>query len=82
MMRPMLDCETVMRRLWDYLDGALTTERMREIEAHLGACAQCHPEVDFRRAFQHAVLASRPEAGDVTALSQRIRTALWTAARR
>jgi anti-sigma factor (TIGR02949 family) len=82
MMMPMLDCETVMRRLWDYLDGALTAERMQEIESHLDACEQCQPQADFRRAFQHAVSAASLEAGDVSALSERIRTALWAAAAR
>jgi anti-sigma factor (TIGR02949 family) len=82
MMMPMLGCETVMRRLWDYLDGALTEERMREIREHLDACEHCHPQADFRRAFQRAVSASSVEAGDVSVLQERIRTALRAAAGR
>jgi anti-sigma factor RsiW len=37
-MTEMLDCDAVMRQLWDYLDGELTAEREQAIRAHL-ACA-------------------------------------------
>lgn len=55
---------------------------MQEIESHLDACEQCQPQANFRRAFQHAVSAASLDAGDVSALSERIRTALWAAAGR
>jgi anti-sigma factor (TIGR02949 family) len=80
MMMPMLDCETVMRRLWDYLDRELTAERMQEIEQHLEHCEKCRPQADFRRAFAGAVAGASIPTGDSDALRGRIRAALRAAA--
>lgn len=75
-MRGMLDCESVMRQLWDYLDRQLTPETMAAIEGHLDKCQQCRPQAEFRRAFERAVSAAREDAGDTRALHARIRRAL------
>ena len=80
MMIPMLDCETVMRRLWDYLDRELTAERMNEIEQHLEQCERCRPHADFRRAFAGAVAGASIATEDTDALRARIRAALRAAA--
>ncbi|MCC7051924.1 MAG: zf-HC2 domain-containing protein [Gemmatimonadaceae bacterium] len=80
MMTSMLDCETVMRRLWDYLDGELTVERMREIELHLAHCERCRPHAEFRRAFRGAVAGAGSASDDTDALSRRVRAALQAAA--
>jgi mycothiol system anti-sigma-R factor len=57
----MLDCDAVMRQLWDYLDGELTAERTAAIRAHIDMCARCHPQTEFERAFLAAVKQSQPE---------------------
>ncbi|CAN5856209.1 hypothetical protein BH11GEM1_BH11GEM1_26610 [soil metagenome] len=59
-MMPMLDCEAVMRQLWDYLDAELTPQGMIEIQAHLGMCKRCYPQYTFERAFLNALAARRP----------------------
>ena len=56
----MLDCETVMRELWDYLDEELTPERMAAIRAHVEMCQRCYPQYEFERAFLDAVAARTP----------------------
>ncbi|MCZ8206371.1 zf-HC2 domain-containing protein [Gemmatimonas sp.] len=76
MMLPMLDCEAVMRQLWDYLDQQLTPDTMRAIHAHLDDCQQCRPHAEFRRAFERVVAGAREDAGDTDALRERIRQAL------
>jgi anti-sigma factor (TIGR02949 family) len=55
MMEPMLSCEDVMDRLWEYLDGELDPDTAGKIEQHLDACSLCYPQYDFRRAFQSLV---------------------------
>ncbi len=55
---PMLDCEAVMRQLWDYLDGELTSDRMSLIAGHLDLCKRCDPHYDFGRSFLDAIAAS------------------------
>jgi anti-sigma factor (TIGR02949 family) len=76
MMMPMLDCDAVMRQLWDYLDGELTPERLAAIEAHVTMCDRCRPQVAFERTFKAALRESRAESADVSALGERVRTAL------
>lgn len=75
----MLDCESVMRQLWDYLDRQLTPDTISAIERHLDDCSRCRPHADYRRAFEAAVAGARVDAGDTSALSDRIRLALRTA---
>ena len=59
----MLDCESVMRQLWDYLDGELTPERMDAIRTHLELCKRCYPQYEFERSFLDAVeKSSRPHS--------------------
>jgi anti-sigma factor (TIGR02949 family) len=75
-MDDMLDCDSVMRQLWDYLDQQLTPDTMRAIHVHLEHCHRCRPQAEFRRAFERAVAGAREEAGDTDALRERIRLAL------
>jgi anti-sigma factor (TIGR02949 family) len=57
----MIDCDTVMRQLWDYLDGELTPERSEAIRRHVEMCSRCRPHSEFERAFLVAVKRSRRE---------------------
>ena len=58
---PMIDCDTVMRQLWDYLDGELTPERSEAIRRHVEMCARCNPQSEFEQAFLVALRRSRRE---------------------
>ena len=81
MTMPMLDCEAVMRQLWDYLDRELTADNMHELESHLEQCEKCRPQAEFRRAFRGAIHEACEDVGDTTALTARIRAALQAAVR-
>lgn len=50
-MTPMLDCDAVMRQLWDFLDGELSADREAAMRQHLALCARCFPQMEFERAF-------------------------------
>lgn len=78
-MMPMLDCDAVMRQLWDFLDEELTPERMAAIREHLSMCARCQPQAEFERAFLEAVAHTRVEHPDPTGLAARVRASLHTA---
>ena len=73
---PMLDCESVMRQLWDYLDGELTPERMAAIRAHLEICQRCYPQYEFERSFLDAVAASTREHSNPDRLRVKLMAAL------
>lgn len=77
-----IDCETAVRRLWDFLDGRLAAPSRAEVEAHLAACAQCPPHFDFARGMRRGLAAARapgPDADDEAALRRRVRAALQAA---
>lgn len=74
-----IDCETAVRRLWDYLDGRLPAMARQEVEAHLAACASCPPHFAFARAVQGALAESAPPGrlpDEDARLRERIRAAL------
>lgn len=74
--RPMLDCDAVMRQLWDYLDGELTPDRTEAIREHLALCARCFPQLEFEQAFLDTLGQSRRRHGDYDALRARVVSAL------
>ncbi len=76
-MTPMLDCEAVMRQLWDYLDGELTSDRMSLIAGHLDLCKRCDPHYDFERSFLDAIAGSARAHSD----PERLRATLLSALR-
>lgn len=44
-----LDCEDVLREVWNYLDGEVEETRFLEIQAHVEECAGCGPRYEFQR---------------------------------
>jgi anti-sigma factor (TIGR02949 family) len=42
-----LDCEEVLRHLFDYLDGAVDEELRRSMGAHLERCRSCFSRAQF-----------------------------------
>jgi anti-sigma factor RsiW len=78
------DCETIVRRLWDYLDGRLPHVQHTEVEAHLAACAHCPPHFAFAERLRASIGAAVPEVSDDDAsrLRARVRRALEGAVQR
>lgn len=72
----MLDCEAVMRQLWDYLDGELTADRMEAIREHVAMCARCYPQYDFEREFLAGLARLHREHSNQGALRERLMDAL------
>lgn len=72
----MIDCDAVMRELWDFLDGELPPERLAMIEAHVKLCDRCGPHLRFERAFRMALHRARALTGAPAALGDRVRAAL------
>lgn len=69
---PMIDCDTVMRQLWDYLDGELTAERTEAIRQHIAMCSRCTPQTEFEQAFLAAVRRSQREHSHVGQLRDQL----------
>jgi len=75
-MTEMLDCDAVMRRLWDYLDHELTPEAEGAVREHLAVCRRCHPQHDFEAAFLRALSAARRTHTQPTRIKARVLEAL------
>ncbi len=69
---PMLNCDAVMRQLWDYLDEELTPDRMDAIREHLSMCARCYPQYEFEQAFLQTVAQARMEHTHPAELRSRV----------
>ena len=76
MSAPMLDCESVMRQLWDYVDAELTPQRMDEISVHVEMCQRCYPQYEFERSFLDAIAARRRTHSDPERLRAKLIEAL------
>jgi anti-sigma factor RsiW len=72
-----IDCETAVRRLWDFLDGRLPSPSRDEVEAHLATCELCPPHFVFARSMQRVLAESVPTpAAEEQRLAERVRAAL------
>ncbi|HVM34797.1 MAG TPA: zf-HC2 domain-containing protein [Actinomycetota bacterium] len=43
----MISCSEAVKRLWDYLDGAVGEASRHAIEEHLDVCQRCCGEAEF-----------------------------------
>lgn len=71
-----IDCETAVKRLWDFLDEELDDRRYAEVEAHVAFCVGCAKHFEFAQAFLSAVGALRRSASEPAALRARVVAAL------
>ena len=53
-----IDCETAVKRLWDYLDGRLPEIAHQEVEQHLATCELCPPHFRFAQGMRDALARS------------------------
>jgi mycothiol system anti-sigma-R factor len=44
-----IPCSEAVRRLWDYLDNAISPEDQERVEQHLSFCRKCCGEVEFAK---------------------------------
>jgi mycothiol system anti-sigma-R factor len=53
-----ITCSEAVRKLWDYLDEAISPEDQGKVEAHLSFCRRCCGELEFAKELR-GFLASR-----------------------
>ena len=69
-------CETVVRQLWQYLDGTAESDKHAVVESHLEVCVACAAHFDFAREFLDAVAATPSPHGVDPRLRSRVLAAL------
>ncbi|HEX4681652.1 MAG TPA: zf-HC2 domain-containing protein [Gemmatimonadaceae bacterium] len=78
-----IDCETAVRRLWDYLDNQLSPASFAEVESHLATCMLCAPHFVFAQSMKRVLAESQSRRntadpiGGEDRLRDRVRRALW-----
>lgn len=73
---PAIDCESVARHLWEYLDGELPEAEMQQIAAHLRDCLRCNSHAAFEQSLLDHIAQVRRDPADLPALERRVRRAL------
>jgi mycothiol system anti-sigma-R factor len=71
-----VDCETVVRALWAYLDRQLGDAERAAIDAHLEECEHCRAHTEFERRLISSIGAIKAEGGEEDALRARVLDAL------
>ncbi len=60
-----IDCDEVMRRLFDYLDGEVEITAQDEIHHHIEDCRSCFSRVEFEKQLKSRIRgAGRDSAPD------------------
>ena len=52
------DCSEVLHRIYEYLDGEMSSDDVKRVAAHLAECQPCLAEHDLDRAVKDAVRRS------------------------
>ncbi len=68
----LIDCETAVRALYDYLDGRLPDATRSAVEAHVETCRTCASHFTFARRLIELVPSALPLGGESVALRERI----------
>ncbi|MGP8163169.1 MAG: mycothiol system anti-sigma-R factor [Acidimicrobiales bacterium] len=50
-----IDCEESIHHLYHFLDGELTEDRRRELQAHLDGCAPCVGKYEFEAELRRVI---------------------------
>lgn len=71
-----MDCQHVMKRLWEYLDGELPESEVAALREHLAMCQRCDPQYRFQIAFLGLVARAAEAQGPKPEFRRRLVTAL------
>jgi len=71
-----VDCETVVRALFAYIDRQLGDAERAAIDAHLEECEHCRAHTEFERRLISSIGAIKAEGGEDDALRARVLDAL------
>ena len=50
-----VDCEAVMAKLYEFLDGEIDQSRRQELEGHLHGCVSCFEAFDFEAELREMI---------------------------
>jgi mycothiol system anti-sigma-R factor len=56
-----IPCSEAVRRLWDYLDQAISPDDQEKVEKHLSFCRRCCGELEFAKEMRTFLATSSAE---------------------
>lgn len=56
-----IPCSDAVRRLWEYLDNAISPEDQARVEEHLSFCRTCCGELEFAKELRAFIASSASE---------------------
>lgn len=56
-----LNCEEVLKKLFDYIDGEIDGMEAEALEVHLRDCRHCFDRVEFERLLKNRIRALKKE---------------------
>jgi anti-sigma factor (TIGR02949 family) len=57
----LIQCSEAVRKLWDYLDHAISAEDQEKVERHLSFCRTCCGELEFAKELRSFLASGRSE---------------------
>ena len=57
-----IDCDEVMRQLFDYLDGEVDETVEHEMHHHIDECRSCFSRVEFEKTLKDKIRAGKDKA--------------------
>jgi anti-sigma factor (TIGR02949 family) len=73
---PMKECDRVMTKVFDLLDGELTPEKEKELRSHITSCPDCFTSTDFEQRFKAALQSARGMMNCPEGLKNKLMSAL------
>ena len=71
-----LDCRAAMLQLYDFLDGELSEERIKQIREHLAQCGPCYAHASFEKDLLAVIANGWKDIAASAPLRERIRAGL------
>ncbi len=56
-----IPCSEAVRKLWDYLDHAISAEDQERVEKHLSFCRTCCGELEFAKELRRVLASNEAE---------------------
>ena len=67
-----LDCATVVRALWEYLDGRASPELIGDIDEHLARCEGCRAHFEFEERLVETIAGLRRQHSNPVRLREQV----------
>lgn len=69
---PLVNCDEVVRALWEYIDGRMERDSLGRIEDHLARCEGCRAHAAFEERLVRTLAGLRKQHSDPERLREHV----------